>query len=58
MKRPVETSPWVGIVMGSGSGSGSDWPTMQAAARVRENFNLSCAALAAIGSKGPLRKMA
>ena len=36
MKRPVEISPLVGIVMGSDS----DWPTMQAAAHVLEDFRV------------------
>jgi 5-(carboxyamino)imidazole ribonucleotide mutase len=36
MKRSVEVAPLIGIVMGSDS----DWPTLQAAARVLEDFNV------------------
>lgn len=36
MKRRVETAPLIGVVMGSDS----DWPTLQAAARVLEDFGI------------------
>lgn len=36
MKRRVETAPVIGVVMGSDS----DWPTLQAAARVLEDFGV------------------
>jgi len=36
MKRRVETAPLIGVVMGSDS----DWPTLQAAARVLEDFGV------------------
>lgn len=36
MKRRVETAPLIGVVMGSDS----DWPTLQAATRVLEDFGV------------------
>jgi 5-(carboxyamino)imidazole ribonucleotide mutase len=36
MKRRVETAPLIGVVMGSDS----DWPTLQAAARILEDFGV------------------
>ncbi len=36
MKRRIETTPLIGVVMGSDS----DWPTLQAAARVLEDFGV------------------